>query len=277
MGSFANSLFIIMLGWLQAAVSAIWSVFTTENGGSLIKWIGNHWLPLAAILCIIGMTVDLAVYLVRWRPLRVWQSFFRRRRQRRGPEPDEAFPAPAQKQESHAGSSNRLFRERPEEREVRYEERFNRDAQEPADDTPAKSETDLSRWDQPEETADPMTDGHSAAALVTGAGYVVPEDSPYRRPAQTQKAETTTDVPSAPPAPESVPAAESLRASDKVKAIQPRRRRRLSVSELFGDPEEELLGVDAPQNLIDRHKAYHEPVYPTGWKKSEDGGNEPVD
>ena len=33
---------------------------------------------------------------------------------------------------------------------------------------------------------------------------------------------------------------------------------------------EELREIDAPQDLFDRKKAYHEPVYPRNWKKSED-------
>ena len=48
------------------------------------------------------------------------------------------------------------------------------------------------------------------------------------------------------------------------------RRRRLNVSDLFSNPEEELYDFEAPQQLIDSRKAYHDPVYPRGWKKSED-------
>ena len=80
MGSFANTLFTIMLGWIQAAASAIWSAFTTENGGSFLQWIGRNWFILAVILCVIGMVIDFGIYLLRWRPVRVWKSFFRRLR-----------------------------------------------------------------------------------------------------------------------------------------------------------------------------------------------------
>jgi hypothetical protein len=99
MGSFANTLFTMMLGWIQTAVAAIWNTFTTENGGSLLKWIGNHWILLAAILCTIGLIADLGIYLVRWRPLRVWRSFFNRVLHRENetepPEQTGTDPAPS--------------------------------------------------------------------------------------------------------------------------------------------------------------------------------------
>ena len=76
MGSFANSLFKIMLGWLQTAVSAVWSAFTSENGSSVFNWIGKHWILLAGILCAVGLVTDLCVYIFRWKPYKVWKSFF---------------------------------------------------------------------------------------------------------------------------------------------------------------------------------------------------------
>ena len=56
----------------------------------------------------------------------------------------------------------------------------------------------------------------------------------------------------------------------KAQPVLYRRRRRINVSELFSDPEEDLRPFDAPQNVINSQQAYHEPVYPRGWKKSED-------
>ena len=61
MGSFANTLFTILLGWLQGAVSAVWSAFTSEKGNGFLTWIGDHWILLAGILCIIGLVADLGV------------------------------------------------------------------------------------------------------------------------------------------------------------------------------------------------------------------------
>jgi hypothetical protein len=76
MGSFANTLFRVMLGWLQGIISAVWSAFTSEKGGSLLTWVGKHWIPIAAVLCIIGLVSDLGVYIVRWNPYKGWKCFF---------------------------------------------------------------------------------------------------------------------------------------------------------------------------------------------------------
>ena len=66
MGSLANTLFTLLLGWVQAAASSIWSAFTTENGGSFFRWIGRNWIILAVILCVIGLIVGISQSLVLW-------------------------------------------------------------------------------------------------------------------------------------------------------------------------------------------------------------------
>ena len=65
MGSFANTLFTMMLGWVQSAASAVWSAFTTENGGGFFRWIGKNWMTVAVILClslVLSLVAGLLVY-----------------------------------------------------------------------------------------------------------------------------------------------------------------------------------------------------------------------
>ena len=236
MGSFANSLFKFMLGWLQGAVAAVWSAFTSQNGSALFNWIGRYWILIAGILCLIGLAADLCVYLFRWKPFRVWRRFFSR-----GRETDETgaeLPGPA--------VSEAPVPIRPEP------------AQEP----------DLTRWEpEPAPDATTVVQPVKKPAMVTHAGYVVPEDSPYRRPVQN-KPETGIPVPPEPITPQT----EDRTGRQEPVPLTPRRRRRISVSELFTDPEEELKEFDAPQNIIDSRTAYRAPVYPSGWKKSEEDG-----
>ena len=78
MGSFANSMFSVLLGWVRGAVNWLWGLFSSEESGGLTAWLGEHWLGLADALCVVGMLADLVVYMVRWRPYKVWASFFRR-------------------------------------------------------------------------------------------------------------------------------------------------------------------------------------------------------
>ena len=97
MGSFANSLFTIMIGWLQNVVYSIWNAFSSEQNGSFLKWIGRHWIIVAAILCAAGLIIDFTVYMVRWKPFKVWRSFFSRRN-RKEPQAQDEYDPPAANQ-----------------------------------------------------------------------------------------------------------------------------------------------------------------------------------
>ena len=250
MGSFANSLFKVMLGWLQTAVSAVWSAFTSENGSSVFNWIGRHWILLAGILCAIGLVTDLCVYIFRWKPYKVWKSFFTGSRNTDFRQPNTK-QKPTGFQKAKTGDSGQI----------------NRPAAEPAvhvrQDIP--EESDFSRWEtsDAEDANDEIVQPEEKPATITNAGYIVPADSPYRRPAEegirTEETEQSDYY--------------SPRAERKEPTpIAPRRRKRINVSELFTDPEEELRQFDAPQHVIDSRKAYRDPVYPRGWKKNEDNG-----
>lgn len=254
MGSFANTLFRVMLGWLQEIVSAVWSAFTSEKGGSLFTWIGKHWIPIAAILCIIGLVSDLAIYIVRWKPYKVWKSFFSRNKE------EEEEPVP----ERRPLMNERPVRRREQSAPFRVESVQNvPEAAEPEPEETYKP-TDFSRW-EPEAAKEEKTyptPRESIPVTVTPAGYHVPADSPYRRPRKPA-------VPVQEKVTENSPA--DRQDTEKAQPVFYKRRRRINVSELFSDPEEELRPFEAPQNVINSQQAYHEPVYPRGWKKSEDG------
>lgn len=255
MGSFANTLFIILLGWLQGAVSAVWSAFTSENGTSFLAWIGRHWILLAGILCAAGLAADLCVYILRWKPFRVWKSFFTR-----GKGAEDTRPA---EQAGDMRESGPLF---PENRKPESSSSASGHQTTVSD----RTEPDLSHWErepEPEKTVRPAIPAvQDRPAVITNAGYVVPEDSPYRRPAAQQPVRPETGSAGA-----GRTKAASQESSGEPSSIPaPRRRRRISVSDLFSDPEEDIREFDAPQHIIDSRAAYHDPVYPRGWKKSED-------
>ena len=301
MGSFANTLFTILLGWLQGAVSAVWSAFTSEKGNGFLTWIGDHWILLAGILCIIGLAADLGVYLVRWKPLKVWKSFLFRNRDEDGEMEVRKKPAPAPKayQRTFSRPDEDTF---PEPAAEKSQERY---------ETP-----DLSQWEaEPAAERPERQEIPEQPAMVTGAGYVVPADSPYRRPAvkpepirpepvQTDRvfqrssgapaAKSLRDIQETVPAEDvrnRIPVQEELPSAGEIRRqeeppysnvteqpepvqIRAKRRRRLNVSDLFSNPEEELQEFDAPQDVIDSRKAYREPVYPRGWKQNEDNQHE---
>ena len=250
MGSFANTLFRIMLSWLRSAVSAIWSAFTSEKGGSFLEWIGKNWIIIAGILCAAGLIIDLCVYILRWKPFRVWRSFFRRgntdapdETENQPEEPESAIRKPA----APSGNDRKAG-------VYPVTVKSEQDAYEP----------DLSRWDPPQQaSAEPEEKASYVPATVTNAGYVVPADSPYRRPEEKTVQRQNTEVSGNERDPD----------SRETFNLHSRRRKRISVGSLFSNPEEELYEFDAPQHLIDSRKAYHEPVYPRGWKKNEENGD----
>ena len=249
MGSFANSLFKIMLGWLQTAVSAVWSAFTSENGSSVFNWIGKHWILLAGILCAVGLVTDLCVYIFRWKPYKVWKSFFSK--------------ITGQNDQLYNGTpelSGHMESKSPDRGQISgYAEQAARIRKDIPD------ESDFSRWEtgDTEETTVKTGLNEEKPETITNAGYIVPADSPYRRPANDLNHTEETDI----------KASYSTWTERKDPTpIAPRRRKRISVSELFNDPEEELQQFDAPQHVIDSRKAYRNPVYPRGWKKSEENG-----
>lgn len=250
MGSFANSLFTLMLGWLQGAVSAIWSAFTSQNGSSLLNWIGRRWILIAAILCAIGLAADLCVYILRWKPFRVWKSFFYRKE----PEGQAEYAVPDNSQPvfSRGGPEPMTEHEKPEPV-------FNREAE-------REPEPDFSQWETEKPAEREMVQPAVKPPTITNAGYIVPADSPYRRPSENHAEQQPVQT-------EEADWNSGRREERNEPApVTQRRRRRISVSELFSDPEEELRQYDAPQHVIDSRQAYHAPVYPRRWKKNEEEG-----
>ena len=93
MGQFADTLFRVLLGWVQTAASWLWSLVTNTDVSAWLAWLLDNWLPLVLLLCVGGLALDFIVYLLRWQPYRVWRSFFRRVTARDEIE-EEAAPKP---------------------------------------------------------------------------------------------------------------------------------------------------------------------------------------
>ena len=95
MNGFVNTLLSVMLSWIRALISNIWTVLTSEDGGALYQFLSDSWLAIVVILCAACMLVDLIVYFFRWRPDYVWASRWRRLRRsirRRAPKPPQELP-----------------------------------------------------------------------------------------------------------------------------------------------------------------------------------------
>lgn len=74
MGSFAKSLFKLLFGWFEGLASNVWKTVSAPVNNGNVSIFGSYWLPLLILLCLVGITIDLLVYMIRWKPHWVWKS-----------------------------------------------------------------------------------------------------------------------------------------------------------------------------------------------------------
>ena len=83
MGSFAASLWAVLLSWVRGVAAWLWAALSSPVAGTLFQWLRDNWKPLALLLCAAGTVIDLTVYFLRWQPHVVFRSWLERRRLRR--------------------------------------------------------------------------------------------------------------------------------------------------------------------------------------------------
>lgn len=242
MGNFANTVFSMMLGWFRTAVSDLWNLFTASDGNSLLAWIGNHWIHLVVILCVVGTAIDIVVHLFRWRPLTVWASFFRRLRHH-GREEEETEQPHHRKQQQwiYADGSTAPSPDQDWQEDVPEDEDFAQEYDQPAPMVASMSHTQYRRNSYVNQVPPGM------------------EDYPHPDPVQEEPL---------PPEPisreEVVPQRDNESRSRRVL----RRVAEIPKSIWQSDDEDELqLRYRPAKPSVDKDHAYHAPVYPPTWKK----------
>ena len=70
MGSFANTVFSLLLGWLRGLISLIWSALTAEGGETFFTFIEHNWIMIVLILCVLGLAADFAAFTELYDPVR---------------------------------------------------------------------------------------------------------------------------------------------------------------------------------------------------------------
>lgn len=81
LSNYVNAFMSTFLSWMRGTVGWLWGIMSGEDGGFLL-WVGQNWIVLTVLLCVVCMAVDLIVHMFRWRPYLVWASFFRRIKRR---------------------------------------------------------------------------------------------------------------------------------------------------------------------------------------------------
>ncbi len=91
MNAFANTLFNMLLGWTRTFIYGVWSALTNEDTYQAAKWLGKNWFWVAAVLVLLGVAIDFAVWMVRWRPYYLWHLPFSHRLRNNDDALDERF------------------------------------------------------------------------------------------------------------------------------------------------------------------------------------------
>ncbi|MDO5378793.1 MAG: hypothetical protein Q4G52_10710 [Clostridia bacterium] len=86
MGTLADSLFTVLMSWVRALVGSIWALFSSDRT-TILEFLGQNWLLIAAVLIVAGLVVDWLIWLLRWQPYHLWAV--RVRRLLRLPPPEE--------------------------------------------------------------------------------------------------------------------------------------------------------------------------------------------
>lgn len=69
---YSNAIVNAMLGWLKGLASWVLKLFNLSGGFSPLKFLADNWLRLLVLFLIVGVTLDVLVWLIRWRPHWVW-------------------------------------------------------------------------------------------------------------------------------------------------------------------------------------------------------------
>ncbi|MBE5786685.1 MAG: hypothetical protein E7324_04010 [Clostridiales bacterium] len=77
MNAFADSLFAGLFGWLRALLQSIWGAIAGGGLSGFFTWLGDNWLWLVIFLGIAATIVDFCIWLIRWRPYKVWATRYR--------------------------------------------------------------------------------------------------------------------------------------------------------------------------------------------------------
>ena len=80
MNAFADSLFSAIFGWLRSLMQGIWVAITSGQVSSFFTWLGDNWLWAVLFLGIAATVVDFCIWLIRWRPYKVWATKYRHAR-----------------------------------------------------------------------------------------------------------------------------------------------------------------------------------------------------
>ena len=94
MGTFADSLFTVLMSWVRGLVNAIWALFNSDHT-TMLEFFGKNWLIIAVVIIGAGLVIDWIIWLLRWQPYHLWAQRARRLLRMEEPEKEAQEPAKA--------------------------------------------------------------------------------------------------------------------------------------------------------------------------------------
>lgn len=71
--------FAMLMNWVRAISNRVWEMIR-GGGGSGASWFAAHWIELIVVILVAGLVIDWFMWMMRWRPYRLWFSNMRRMR-----------------------------------------------------------------------------------------------------------------------------------------------------------------------------------------------------
>ena len=71
---YSNAIVDVMLGWLKGLANWVLRLFNLAGSArtSPLLWLSQNWLKLLVFFLIVGVGLDIIIWLIRWRPYWVW-------------------------------------------------------------------------------------------------------------------------------------------------------------------------------------------------------------
>lgn len=234
-----RTFFNLIMGWTRDIMAWFWRIFDQKTETNFQDWFQQNWVRFVLLICVICTVVDLLVYLFRWRPLRVWASFFRRMFHK---DESKANDAALNDQDED------LFEQQTDRKDIPLHEykRF-REPGYPPDDTGAKGYVQRSdRYPHPGPASEKEYDSRK-------------QQPDYQRIGEKERNtnERTT-------------ISEDEIRKEHIDAIR-QTHKRFQWSELLGngDMNENEIAYRRPDPVFDKQRAYREPVFPDKWHDQE--------
>ena len=223
MNALSNHVLAVLFSWIRTLIQGIWSSLSFGADTGFWPWIGDHWLILIVLLCLICTVLDYFVWLIRWRPYVIWRQRMRRLFRR--------------------DAGDMLENDRDFRQGYRSSVALDlRDMQ----DSPAPMAWDAEAYAMPapsrEELPDiPAFDQIEYAAMEAESLPLSEDEPPFIPTEETPKEQTRA----------------RRRRSDRHAAPG----RRSLASRIIRDEEDEGLSYELPP-VVDKETAFHAPVYP---------------